>query len=285
VSDDFERKIQMGIVINILMNLEAVDSLDEYGLPELPFVVSDPENTRYVMEYAQFAYIKDNSDTVGFIVFHEQGEQIIIHYIVFDDKISVFEAEKFMKRFCSDKEVYAVTYDCNKASEIFERMGFYHEPGLQYMEISNISHFKSFNELEYVPVSRSKISKRISKLYNKCFSVEDGKKTMEEFVHDPLSRTGMALIVRKEDKNVGFWIDVTYFEDMCFNCWIGILPQQRRKGYGTQLMQYALNLAQGRGCMRAGLLVNPKNDAAVEFYEQVGFERKWGRIRFQSGLE
>ncbi len=280
-----KRKIQIENVRDSTMNLEAADTLNEYGLPELPFVIRDPENTRYVMKSAQFAYIKDGSETVGFIAFHEQKEQFIIYYITFDDSISVSEAETFMKELFSEKEVFAVTYDCNKAAELFERMGFYCEPGLQYMEINNITPFKSSDDLEYVSIPTAKIPKRISTLYNKCFSVSDGKKTMEEFVHDPFSKTGNSVIVKRENRNIGFWIDVIYFGGMCFNCWIGILPQHRRKEYGSRLMEHALMLAQKKGCTKAGLLVNPKNEVAVEFYEKIGFEKKWGRLHFQSEPE
>jgi len=274
-------------MVTILMKAVAADktALNEYGLPNLPFVIPDPENTRYVLKSAQFAYIKDGEDTVGFMVFHEQGEQIIIYYLVFDDKIPVSEAEEFMKEFLSQQEVFALTYDCNKASQLFDAMGFYKELGLQYMELDPIPHFRSSYALEFLHISPSKIPAKMSRLYNKCFAVTDGKKTLEEFISDPFSRTGTALILKRESENIGFWIDVTYFKDMCFNCWVGIVPWRRRKGYGLQMMEYALSLAREKEYTKAGLLVNPKNVAAVEFYKQIGFERKWGRIRFQSEEE
>jgi len=270
----------------MLMNIVVADEpeLNTYGLPELPFIISDPENTRYVRGFAQFAYIKDGSDVVGFVVFRDEGEQLIIYYVAFDD-IPVSKAEEFMREFCSNKEIYALAYNSNIASQVFEAMGFYSELGLQYMELSHIPYHKPSEELEYIPVSLSKVPKRVSKLYNKCFSVTDGKKTMEEFVRDPFSRTGTTLIAKREGRNIGFWVDVTYFEDLCFNCWIGILPQQRRKRYGSRLMEHALAVAQENGCTKAGLLVNPKNEVAVKFYEDIGFVKKWGRIHFRSEPE
>lgn len=270
------------------MKVVAADEteLNEYGLPELPFIIPDPENIRYVTGSAQFAYIKEDGDTVGFIVFCDEGEQLFIYYLVFDE-IPKLKAEAFVKEFCSGKEVFALTYDCNVASEIFDSMGFNSEPGLQYMDMNHIPPYESSPELglEYVPIPLSKVPSKVSKLYNKCFSVTDGKKTMEKFVEDPFSKTGTTIIARKEDRNIGFWVDVTYFENMCFNCWIGIVPQQRRKGHGAHLMEYALTLAKKNGCTQAGLLVNPQNEAAVKFYEHLGFVRKWGRIHFQSEQE
>ena len=260
-------------------------ALDEYGLPELPFVIPDPENTRYVTETAQFTYIKEGDDTVGFVVFLEEEEQIIIYYIAFDEDVSLSSAEKFMKEFCGQKEVFAVTYDKNIASQLFDAMGFYQEPGLQYMELSHIPDFGSSYGLEYVLISPTKIPAEMTDLYNQCFAATDGEETLEEFILDTFSRTGTDLILQREGENIGFWVDVTYFGDMCFNCWIGIVPEHRRKGYATQLMEYALNRAREKGHTKAGLLVNPSNVAAVEFYKLMGFQRKWGRIHFQSESE
>ena len=257
-------------------------TLNKYGLPDLPFVTIDPENTRYLIESAEFAYIKNGEDVVGFIVYRDEEEQVVISYIAFDDKVSISEAKEFMKEFSQKKEVFALTYDCNKALELFDALGFYGEPGLQYMELDHIPHYRSTYGLDYVNISPSKVPKKMFRLYNRCFSVTDGKETLEEFTHDPFAKKGNAFIVRREGRDIGFWIDVTYFGDMCFNCWIGIVPEHRMKGYGTQLMEYALTAAREKGYTKAGLLVNPRNVAAVEFYKQMGFEKKWGRVHFQS---
>ena len=260
-------------------------TLDEYGLPDLPFVIHDPENTRYLVESAQFTYIKNGEDTVGFIVFRDEGQQLVISYIALDEKVPISSAQEFMKEFCSQKEVFALTYDCNRASQLFDALGFYGEPGLQYMELDHIPQFRPPYGLEYVSISPSKIPRKISRLYDKCFSVTDGKDTLEEFIQDPFSKTGDAFIMRREGESIGFWIDVIYFGDMCFNCWIGIVPQHRIKGYGTQLMEYALTVAKKKGCTKAGLLVNPKNVVYVEFYKHMGFQKKWGRVHFLSEPE
>jgi GNAT superfamily N-acetyltransferase len=278
----------MGYVRVVSMKSVAADEgdLNEYGLPELSFVVHDPENTRYVVGHATFAYIKEDEDTVGFMAFHEEEEQIIIYYIVFDEKIDISKAAKFIKEICSKKrEAFILTYDCNRASQLFEKLGFRKELGLQYVELDHIPHFRSLYALEYAPISLSKIPTKIAALYNACFSETDGKAILEGFVLDPVSKTGNTFILRREGENIGFWIDVTYFHDLCFNCWIGIIPEHRRKGYGTQLMEYALTSAQKKGCTKAGLLVNPKNVAAVEFYKDMGYEKKWGRVRFHNEPE
>ncbi|MBU7017858.1 MAG: hypothetical protein HXS44_10130, partial [Theionarchaea archaeon] len=80
------------------MKVVALDkaTLDEYGLPDLPFVIPDPENTRYLVKSAEFAYIKNGEDTVGFIVFRDEGKQLVISYIALDDKVPISLAQEFM---------------------------------------------------------------------------------------------------------------------------------------------------------------------------------------------
>lgn len=264
------------------MNLQPVPhgELDAYGLPALPFIIRDPENTRYVTSAVQSAYLVEDSKRRGFMVYHQEEEQMVIHYMACDDMISLTKAQHFLREFCHQKEVFVLTYRDNVAQEILDAMGYEKEMGLQFMELDHIPHFRSHYNLDFTFITPSRIPSTLSALYDKCFSVEDGRMTLEEFVHDPYARTGNAFMVKMNTESTGFWIDVIYYDDMCFNCWIGILPEFRRKGYGTQCAEYALSAARERGCTRAGLLVNPANYAAISFYENIGFERKWGRVRY-----
>jgi len=56
------------------------------------------------------------------------------------------------------------------------------------------------------------------------------------------------------------------FEDGCITA-MEVMPRFRRKGYGTRLMEFALD----NGCDH--LTVNPKNEDAIAFYESLGFNR------------
>jgi GNAT superfamily N-acetyltransferase len=256
------------------------EEIDAYGLPDLPFIVHDPENTRYVTSTVQSAYLIEDSEPRGFIVYHEEEEQLVIHYLACDDTILPSQAHQFLREFCHHREVFVLTYEGNAAQKILDTMGYKREVGLQFMELDHIPHFRSHYNLDFNFITPSRIPSVLSGTYDRCFSVEDGKMTLEEFVHDPYARTGNAFMVRMNTGSVGFWIDVIYHDNMCFNCWIGILPEFRRKGYGTQCMEYALSVAQERGCTRAGLLVNPSNHAAITFYEKIGFKRRWGRVHY-----
>jgi len=54
---------------------------------------------------------------------------------------------------------------------------------------------------------------------------------------------------------------------------VGVDPQQRRKGYGRQIMQFALQQLKNSGCQQAYLRVHVENKAAIHLYEALGFEK------------
>lgn len=47
----------------------------------------------------------------------------------------------------------------------------------------------------------------------------------------------------------------------------------RRKGYGSQLMRYAISRAYERGCYKVMLLTGSRREETLRFYEEVGLER------------
>ena len=50
-------------------------------------------------------------------------------------------------------------------------------------------------------------------------------------------------------------------------------PDYRRRGIGTQVLQYALATAWKQGCYKVMLLTGSMNEATLRFYEQAGFVR------------
>ena len=50
-------------------------------------------------------------------------------------------------------------------------------------------------------------------------------------------------------------------------------PEYRRRGIGTQVLQYALNIAWKQDCYKVMLLTGSKNETTLRFYEQAGFTR------------
>ena len=50
-------------------------------------------------------------------------------------------------------------------------------------------------------------------------------------------------------------------------------PHHRKRGIGTQVLQYALNIAWQQDCYKVMLLTGSKSEATLRFYEQAGFAR------------
>lgn len=61
------------------------------------------------------------------------------------------------------------------------------------------------------------------------------------------------------------------------DCWLEdlfVAQSARRSGYGTALVQAALERAAERGCRRVELDTNERNDAALALYRRLGFSER-----------
>lgn len=54
---------------------------------------------------------------------------------------------------------------------------------------------------------------------------------------------------------------------------IAVHPTHRRQGHGTALLEAVMSAALGRGCTLATLEVSRDNAAAIQLYEQLGFQK------------
>jgi len=54
---------------------------------------------------------------------------------------------------------------------------------------------------------------------------------------------------------------------------VGVDSEQRGKGYGKQIVQFALEQLKNSGCKQAYLRVHVENRAAVQVYESLGFSK------------
>ncbi len=52
---------------------------------------------------------------------------------------------------------------------------------------------------------------------------------------------------------------------------VATIPESRRRGVGTQMMQAAEGEARKRGCNRVRLEVSTRNYGAIEFYRRLGY--------------
>lgn len=87
-----------------------------------------------------------------------------------------------------------------------------------------------------------------------------------DFVEKPWARR---LVGRVDGRAVGK-IDVDGGAEACLSGFV-VLPQERRKGYGRQLLQGAVDLLLSEGIERVVIEVETTNANALALYESVGF--------------
>jgi ribosomal protein S18 acetylase RimI-like enzyme len=54
--------------------------------------------------------------------------------------------------------------------------------------------------------------------------------------------------------------------------YLAILPEYRRRGYGTRLVQKAVTELEKLGCLKINLQVRRSNISVISFYRKLGFE-------------
>ena len=82
-----------------------------------------------------------------------------------------------------------------------------------------------------------------------------------------------------EDKIVGYaCVRIMYEEAQICN--VAVLPEHRRKGIATELLQAVADFAREQGCDHAELEVNVENIAAVELYRKCGYDQVGIRKNF-----
>ncbi len=99
--------------------------------------------------------------------------------------------------------------------------------------------------------------------------------TTRAFVRDNIKRGYPQLVAISAGEVVG-WCDVTAKPGPIYAhggiLGMGLLPQFRRQGIGTELIRRALGAAKTFGFRRVELTVRGRNINALELYKKVGFE-------------
>jgi ribosomal protein S18 acetylase RimI-like enzyme len=73
-------------------------------------------------------------------------------------------------------------------------------------------------------------------------------------------------------KSVGnFWLHIKTKEAEAYIYYVVVNPDERRKGYGRQIMELLENFAKERGCRQIWLNVMSNNPGAQKLYENSGF--------------
>ncbi|NIT36594.1 MAG: ribosomal protein S18-alanine N-acetyltransferase [candidate division Zixibacteria bacterium] len=66
---------------------------------------------------------------------------------------------------------------------------------------------------------------------------------------------------------------------------VAVADRERRRGYGTKLMEDVIAEAKHSRCVRIVLEVRPGNEAAIKIYEKLGFKKVTHRLRYYSDGE
>ena len=94
----------------------------------------------------------------------------------------------------------------------------------------------------------------------------------EQALADELTNdTAHFLVLEKSGEAIGY-IGTFVVVDSCYVSNIGILPQYRRQGFASVLMESACKEAFSLGARSISLEVRPSNTAAISLYKKLGFE-------------
>ncbi|HEY6412102.1 MAG TPA: N-acetyltransferase [Edaphobacter sp.] len=127
---------------------------------------------------------------------------------------------------------------------------------------------------------------KIVRLDERCFDEEFrfDRRSMKAYVE---ARNSVSLIAEKDDEMVGFVIVHIDRVAMCRRGYVvtlDVAAECRRSGLAGRMMQAVEMLAEADGAQRMELHVFTENDAAIRFYEWLGYERV-ARLRRFYGAE
>ena len=106
-------------------------------------------------------------------------------------------------------------------------------------------------------------------------------KKEEDFFKDDLNKY---LIYEYNNKPVGFLEYSLYYDRLELN-YIYIDSKFRKKGFGSELLEYFINLYKDQNILNITLEVAESNVAAIELYKKKGFEVVAVRERYYSNYE
>jgi GNAT superfamily N-acetyltransferase len=92
------------------------------------------------------------------------------------------------------------------------------------------------------------------------------------------AETGEILVLKVDGKTVGM-VSLLYSISTALGGKVAILEDMiiqekfRAQGFGSKLIDYAINFAKRRNCLRITLLTDYNNEPAMSFYQKFGFEK------------
>ncbi|MBU0712354.1 ribosomal protein S18-alanine N-acetyltransferase [bacterium] len=103
--------------------------------------------------------------------------------------------------------------------------------------------------------------------------------TLDFFKHELYNPVSFFYILKIQDKLAGyviFWI----FEDEAHIANIAIHPDNRKMGYGEQLLNWIFDFCRKKGAMTISLEVSEINEAARQLYSKTGFKSVGRRAKY-----
>jgi ribosomal-protein-alanine N-acetyltransferase len=86
------------------------------------------------------------------------------------------------------------------------------------------------------------------------------------------------------EKVIGYY-DLWICADEAHLLNVAVAASEQQRGYGTMMVEDAIEVARGRGCRRVVLEVRPSNRAAVDLYGKFGFRMVARRPRYYADGE
>jgi ribosomal-protein-alanine N-acetyltransferase len=108
----------------------------------------------------------------------------------------------------------------------------------------------------------------VCKIDSVCFSHPWPK---EEFVKELTQNRFAKYFVCKMNRKIIGFLGLWLIFDDAHIATIAVAPPFMRKGIGTLLVEFAIKLAKESGCNKLILEVRKSNEAAMEFYDKMGF--------------
>jgi ribosomal protein S18 acetylase RimI-like enzyme len=254
-------------------------TLDIYGLPSWPWLIRDPENTRYLIGQTEAMVVQRNADVIGLLVRHTKVPQQIA-YLYFRPDITPADRQYVMATYAADRPISITTYCAegeSPAQQWWDALGLHAQiDQLWYQRSLHQLPVESRQRLSYAMTPLAQAPDMWRSLYRQCFPQQEWA-YINGLVDDPFAQRATVCIAAHDHGPVGFWLSLPYFSTTAFLCWIGLLPETRGQGYAQELMDQYLRQAQGHGMSHGALLVRPDHHKARKLYESHGFTLRWTR--------
>jgi [ribosomal protein S18]-alanine N-acetyltransferase len=128
------------------------------------------------------------------------------------------------------------------------------------------------SELAYLGLARTGDAREIAEMSRDL--IEQGLTwswTPARVQHFISGRDSSVVVARREQRIAAFAI-MHFGDDVAHLNLLAVAPEHRRQGLGRQLMDWLTNTALEAGVLRINLELRTHNEAARQFYEQLGFD-------------